>query len=63
MSDREYIEKNLKFSKNVMGMWQATFVCADGYCCSVAGSKNAKEKNALVEPLIRGVISSGHPVQ
>ena len=47
MTDKDYIAENITFGRNVMGWWEATFVCADGYqyhTCDKGNSRSIKGK-------------------
>ena len=64
LTHEQFIAKNLKFSRNVMGWWQASFTCADGYQISVSDSGTGRAvKGALKDKLIQAVLSRSHPVQ
>lgn len=66
-SDDAFIEAHVKFSKNVLGFWQASFTCADGFQYTIADFDPASTKTAksrLKSDLIARVIAQRkHPIQ
>lgn len=65
MSDDAFIEARVQFSKNIMGFWQASFTCADGFQYTIADPSSAKNtKSQLKSRLIERVLAQReHPIQ
>lgn len=65
LSNQEYVNANVKFSRNGMGWWQASFVCADGYQYSVCDSGTGRAvKNNLKNYIVQKVLTQkDHPIQ
>ena len=64
-TDTEYIVSNLKFCKNTMGLWEVSFICADGYCYSIADSGTGRAvKDRLKSRIVDKVLTQfEHPIQ
>jgi hypothetical protein len=65
MTDKDYIAENITFGRNVMGWWEATFVCADGYqyhTCDKGNSRSIKDvlKSRLIETVMK---QNKHPIR
>lgn len=64
MTDREYVEKNMYFSRSVNGHWVANFTCADGYAYSVGADGTARIAKPIAKRmLIEKVLVAGRPIQ
>ena len=65
LSNDAFIEAHVQFSKNIMGFWQASFTCADGFQYTVADPSSAKNtKSQLKSRLIERVLAQReHPIQ
>lgn len=65
LTNEEFIEKHAVVRKNLIGHWEASFTCADGY--SISCSNNAvgrSVKRELKERLIQTVLAqTKHPIQ
>ena len=63
--NKKYIVENLKFSKNIMGWWEVSFTCADGFCYSIADGGTGREtKTKLRDEIVDRVLDQfEHPIQ
>lgn len=65
LSNADYVSANIKFSRNSMGWWQASFVCADGYQYSVCDSGTGRAVKANLKAYIakKVLMQKDHPIQ
>ena len=65
MTDREFLEKNVKVGKNAIGMTEARFTCADGYSYSACEKTSGRDgRTKLKQHLIDWVLKQqDHPIQ
>lgn len=64
LTDLEYIMSHIKFDKNIMGWWEASFTFADGYQMTIAdGGASKSIKAELKGRLIDRVLRAKHPIQ
>lgn len=65
LTNEQFVRAHVVFRRNVMGWWQASFTCADGYQYSVSDSGTGRSvKTMLTNRLVSAVLSqAAHPVQ
>lgn len=65
LTNKEYIEKNIKVRKGVSGRWEASFEYADGYRVTVSDSLGGRQARAFLKDRIVNLVLSEteHPIQ